>query len=63
MEFNPTKIAGLDFCDDNDDFGYFYILRIWDVTTRTSLSLPWRTQVWSDLKAKKNLYQALIQMF
>jgi hypothetical protein len=28
MEFNPTKIAGLDFSDDDDDgFGYFYTLQ------------------------------------
>ena len=32
MEFNPTKIAGLDCAEDES--GYHFILQIWDVTTR-----------------------------
>jgi hypothetical protein len=34
MEFNPTKIAGLDFTNDDNELDYFYTLQIWDVTTR-----------------------------
>ena len=32
MEFNPTKIAGLDYSED-DEVGYFYTLQVLILTT------------------------------
>jgi len=57
QEFNPEKIGCVDVVTDQVDF--HYVLHVFDVATLTPLSLDWNSELWKDLRKRKNLTQVI----